>query len=781
MGQLKDREINYLGALLHDIGKLIWRSKPVTEGKDHESLGEDFIRQYLGKIACLREDIEEIIKAANRKRGKIWSADIIAAGEREDTQAKEPRRYLQAVTNRISLEKFYHKEKSNNFFYYTPQVLSISNIFPEDSQTNLEKFVTEESKFINEHKELYNAFISEIKLLEGLKDFNLFLTTFYKLLEKYTSRVLSAGYLSHPDISLFDHSRITAALSLCFEDADSEKEILLLKGDIAGIQEYIYGEVYKMENVAKRLRARSFFVQVLLETICKYYLNELNIYDANVLYIGGGHFILIIPNNENNRKKVFEFEREIIIKLFDSYYGKISYVQAYLELTGEQFIKEFEESYNTLETLINQKKRQKNLLAIDKILDKTIEAKEVRKFNEEIEKVEEKIGRLLVKSNWIIQVIYGSTQAYHCKDSTIAFPEFHTYYFLVNNINEIEKVISDNNRAQFISVIKINDTDFVLSNQRSIFNSVAYEFKFIGNYVPSDSEGILSFEEIARINSENYPLLGVLRLDVDSLGAIFRFGLKEVDEQEKKYTPSRIAYLSRELNNFFNLYINKLAKKYQIYIAYSGGDDVFVVGSWINILNFARELRDDFYTFSSFNKYLSISGGIVLTKPNFPISQSAFLAGEQESKAKDTEDPFEKDRIGIFDISFTWAELKEYINKAEKIINAIDISEKENNQKVIPRSLIHSLLSLTKRSFDNKGKVKVQEFNRSRNKILYQFARRKVTNDVIEKQNIDAKGQKIINDVLYDLALSFLKERNKEDFYRKFQLPATIVLYKTRR
>lgn len=781
MGQLKDREINYLGALLHDIGKLIWRSKPTKGSKDHEALGENFIREYLSKIPCLREDIEEIIKAANRKRGKIWSADVIAAGEREDAQAKEPRRYLQAISNRISLENFFSKEKSANYFYYKPKVIDISNIFPEDSGTNLNNFDIDESEFINEHQELYNSFISEIKLLEGIKDFNLFLTTFYKLLEKYTSRVLSAGYLSHPDISLFDHSRITAALSLCFEDADSEKEILLLKGDITGIQDYIYGEVYKMENIAKRLRARSFFVQVLLETICKYYLDELKIYDANVLYIGGGHFILVIPNNETNRKKVFELEKEIIEKLFNSYYGKISYVQAYLELTGEQFIKEFEESYNTLETLINQKKRQKNLFVLDKILDKTIEAKELREFNKYIENNEEIIGRLLVKSNWIVQVIYSSTQTYDSKGSTIAFPRFHTYYFLVDSVDEIEKVISANSRARFISVIKINDTGFILTDQRSIFNSVAWQFKFIGNFVPSNSEGILSFEQIAKINSENYPLLGVLRLDVDSLGTIFRFGLKEVDEQEKKYTPSRIAYLSRELNNFFSLYINKLAEKYQIYIAYSGGDDVFVVGSWINILNFAKELRKDFYKFSSFNNYLSISGGIVLTKPNFPISQSAFLAGEQESRAKDTEKPFEKDRIGIFDISFTWAELEEYINKAEKIISAIDINEQENNQKVIPRSLIHSLLSLTKRSFDNSGRVKVQEFNRSRNKILYQFARRKVTSEVIEKQNQDAKGQKLINDVLYDLALSFLKEKNKEDFYRKFQLPATIVLYKTRR
>ncbi|MCR4418146.1 MAG: type III-A CRISPR-associated protein Cas10/Csm1 [Ignavibacteria bacterium] len=778
---LKDREINYLGALLHDIGKLIWRAQKVSEGVDHEKLGETFIREHLGKIACLKENIEEIIQAANRRRGKIWSADIIAAEEREESKSKEARKYLQAITNRISLEKYYKKEKSANYFFFKPDILDIDKIIPSDSGTTLENFQIDEDKFIEEHKKLYSSFIKEVKLLEGISDFNIFLTTFYKLLEKYTSRVLSAGYLSHPDISLFDHSRITAALSLCFEEGQSDKPILLLKGDVTGIQDYIYGEVYKMENIAKRLRARSFFVQILLETITSYYLDKLNIFSPNVLYIGGGHFILLVPNNEENLKKINDLEKDISLKLISSYFGKVSYVQAYLELSGQEFINNFEESYNQLENLINLKKRQKNLSILDSVLNQTFEAKELRKFDEEIELKEEKIGRLLVKSNWIIQVIFDPTQSLKCEGYTIDFPKFQTFYYLVNDINEIEEVISKNNRAKFISIIKINDVDFILSGYRTIFNSVACEFKFIGNYVPTKSDTILSFEEIAKINSENYPLLGVLRLDIDSLGAVFRFGLKAVDETEKKYTPSRIAYLSRELNNFFSLYINKLAEKYQIYIAYSGGDDLFVVGSWINILNFAKDLRNDFRKFSSFNNYLSISGGIILTKPNFPISQSAILAGDQEKMAKDTQDPYEKDRIGIFDISFTWSELNEYINKAEKILSAIDLNEQENNQKVIPRSFIHSLLNLTKRSFDNKGKVKVQEFIRSKNKILYQFARRKVTSDVIENQNTNSKGEKIINEVLYDLALSFLKEENKEDFYRKFQLPATIVLYKTRR
>jgi len=782
MGKLKDREINYLGALLHDIGKLVWRAKPISSGETHEKLGEEFIREYLGKISCLRDDIEEIIKAANRKRGKIWKADIIAAEEREESIDKFPRRYLQAITNRIDLSLFSQKSRSSNYFYYTPKALEINNIFPVESDLQLDKFTVDEEKFVNEHEELLNNFINELESLKDYSDFYSFIVTFYKLLEKFTSKVLSAGYLSHPDISLFDHSRITAALSLCFEEGDVDKPILMIKGDITGIQDYIYGELYKMENIAKRLRARSFFIHLILETISQYYLDKLNIFPPNILYLGGGHFILIVPNNENSRKLVVNLENEVSKKLIDSYLGKISFVQAFLELSEKEFIIDFEESFNKLENLINNKKRQKNVGILKELFLTEFHAAKIRDFNEKISSQEELLGKKLVKSKWILQVIYDPLQTFKISENLepIPFEKFFTYYFLVQEASELENLITSNAKAKYISIINLNETNFLEIKGRKRFENIAFEYWFIGNYVPTNNNEVMSFEDLAKLESENYPLLGILRLDVDNLGAVFRFGLKEKELKEKKFTPSRVAYLSRELNIFFEWYINALAKKHSIYIAYSGGDDVFVVGNWYKILLFAKDLREEFHKFSSRNNYLSLSGGILFTKPNFPISQAAILAGEQEKMAKRTKDPLEKDRIGIFDVSFSWSDFDLYIQKAEQILEVIKTTNGKNKEELIPRSFIHSLLNLTKRSFDRMGRINVYEFIKSKNKILYQFARRKVTDNVITKENI-VNGQKILNDALYNLALDFLRNPEPEEFYKKFQLTASIILYKTRR
>lgn len=125
--------------------------------------------------------------------------------------------------------------------------------------------------------------MSEIDNLRKEDDFAAFSKTFIKLLEKYTSKVLSAGYLSHPDISLYDHSRITAALSVCYEVGDESKECLLIKGDLSGIQPYIYGGIRKMTDIAKRLRGRSFTIQLLTDVISSYVLEKLDLFEANLI------------------------------------------------------------------------------------------------------------------------------------------------------------------------------------------------------------------------------------------------------------------------------------------------------------------------------------------------------------------------------------------------------------------------------------------------------------------------------------------------------------------
>jgi CRISPR-associated protein Csm1 len=123
-----------------------------------------------------------------------------------------------------------------------------------------------------------------------------------------------------------------------------------------------------------------------------------------------------------------------------------------------------------------------------------------------------------------------------------------------------------------------------------------------------------------------------LRMDVDSLGNIFRNGLGAPTSLP------RIASLSRHLAYFFGGYLADLLsrREYQttLQLIYSGGDDLFIVGAWSATPLIAHTIRDQFMRWVAGNPHWGISAGIEITELAFPIAAGAELAGKAEESAK---------------------------------------------------------------------------------------------------------------------------------------------------
>jgi CRISPR-associated protein Csm1 len=70
---------------------------------------------------------------------------------------------------------------------------------------------------------------------------------------------------------------------------------------------------------------------------------------------------------------------------------------------------------------------------------------------------------------------------------------------------------------------------------------------------------------------------------VDNLGEIFRIGLR------KKATIARLSTLSFQISLFFEGWIKHLCEAREfdqlIYSVYAGGDDIFLIGPWIECPN----------------------------------------------------------------------------------------------------------------------------------------------------------------------------------------------------
>ncbi len=152
------------------------------------------------------------------------------------------------------------------------------------------------------------------------------------------------------------------------------------------------------------------------------------------------------------------------------------------------------------------------------------------------------------------------------------------------------------------------------------------------------------------------PALATFKADVDNLGAIFACGLPP-----KLFTISRLSTVSRQLHNFFTLYLPyALAQERNgafcnIYTVFAGGDDLFLIGPWTEILAFAPFLRQRFKAYVCENPELHFSAGITLHKPHVPVDLLAYESEEALKKAKSKK---EKDSLCLFGEVARWEEFE---------------------------------------------------------------------------------------------------------------------------
>jgi CRISPR-associated protein Csm1 len=152
--------------------------------------------------------------------------------------------------------------------------------------------------------------------------------------------------------------------------------------------------------------------------------------------------------------------------------------------------------------------------------------------------------------------------------------------------------------------------------------------------------------------------LGVLKADVDNLGLIMGAGLKK-----NRYTLSRLSTLSRQLNNFFSLWLpDFLSKEYpQTYTLFAGGDDLFLIGPWNRMADLAIDINTKFSEYVCENPDIHLSAGISVHKPNDPIYKLAQASEEalefSKSRLKDKNNEALKNSITFFGQTVHWSKM----------------------------------------------------------------------------------------------------------------------------
>lgn len=554
-----------------------------------------------------------------------------------------------------------------------------------------------------EYATLWSEFNKELSSIPN-KDIHQLTDSILYLLEKYTVTIPSST--QHlPDVSLYEHLRSTAAYALCvydfleekkttkFKIEDTDEPFLLLGGDLSGIQSYIYDIVGK--GAAKNLKGRSFYLHLIVEVIVSHILEELRLYRSNIVYSSGGGFYILAPNTEFIRNKIPTLIYEISTKIREEHGTKL-----YLAIDYQTIKKSdvFNGNINTLWESLTKKlagrkqNRFEEFISTNQGFDFFFEPTEAggktqrdavtgEEFKEsekrypfslddEAEQFVKKstfeqirLGKIL-RDKIVYQVITKVPISYwendyrfngERTDNFFQPLKFNKYYYFLNE-KELEKLKTKvKGSVDDAIILKVNDTN--LSDFQLTGNRVVNGFTFYGgNDLPrSQDEEALFFDALAGDENIAFKRLGILRMDVDRLGLIFKEGFSD-----NRRTFSRYSTLSRSLDFFFKGYLNTIWKssndfKQNTFILYAGGDDMFIIGKWDKTLAFAQQIQQDFLRWTCHNPQMGISGGMAIVGGKYPIAKSANQSDEEEKRAKNHSfDKIDKNAISFLGMPFSW-------------------------------------------------------------------------------------------------------------------------------
>jgi len=786
-----------LAALLHDVGKIRWEDR---EGSFNAASA--FYDDALSLQLSAQGIRDEVFKILGGGENPVIDLVVRADNLEKDDAAKSGEFTRKPLLSILSLIETQH-DRPRGLYYYKPGTIDAENIDPLFAE-NIKSLPGQgEMKIVSDTTR--EKLIEDIKSLPQLELPQLIETLIF-LFEKHLTNISSAVYISKPDISLFDHLKTTTALAACLNEAENdENPFLIVAADVSGIQNFIYSETNPFENDqtgrSKQFRGKSFYLTLLTDTFSAFLLRETGMPSANLLINGGGHFVIIVPNSEFNRKKITTARKKIQTWFYQTYKGELNLILETLE-ANDTLYRDFSKWYGIIANRLMAAKKQRSIEFIDELFDIDLDSAErqypatpsaedkdkyntlnsYEKFLFGITKMFSDLGMVLPKAKYLIRRVSGKDTGFRFRYESglveIAFNDFGFTWAIVAEKKLATEFLNGASGSEAV-IYSVNSYDLPLGIALGkLTGHTALGSRLIGNHAPMQSGGdsVMEFPDLAILNAESneplsYSVLAVLRMDVDNLGSIFSFGLERQNDSESIRSLSRTVNLSRALNLFFTGHINTLAKRWQIYITYSGGDDLFVVGSWINVINFAFDLKKAFTRFACGNRNLTISAGVYLCRDSYPVHKAANHAGNAETRAKNSSP--DKDSISLFGREFRWVRAEQLLDYGKEIDA---LTGEENGPDRINPGYIHYLLGQTIGLLDENNKLDLDKYFRNIFKIKYSLARspRGVNSEAIAKNNSgELKNKKV--QVLSKLV------NGSNELIADFVVPASYVILKNRK
>ncbi|EDM23134.1 type III-A CRISPR-associated protein Cas10/Csm1 [Caminibacter mediatlanticus] len=595
------------------------------------------------------------------------------------------------------------------------------------------------------YEKLYEEFLEEIKSYKF--DFSKMedILVLKSIFEKYTTFIPSSTYKTYPDVSLYDHSLATAAISVAIKRGN-EEEFSLIQGDFSAIQKFIFSKLGESNKyIAKILRAKSLFVNIVTDLVALRVVKELDLSVFNIVMSAGGKFTILahkldkedkeklqnIKNSINEEfKKINFLQTRFVIKdiSFDKSsfkLGKFSEVYKRVASEFEEEKLQFESSINVFDGYIQECKN-----GVCKSCG-IVPLKENEELCEYCAKFKE-LGEKLVKAKYInfnLDDIF-SIEISNKKDKEISLSlNSHPLKRVANEVPKFKEEDLYNEKYKFIS----DRFEEVKAGQVKSFYHIAMD-------------GLIKKDD--KFYGRGY--LGVLKADIDNLGKIFIYGMRE------EATFSRILYLSRMIDYFFTNYLMDFIRDKNVYTLFAGGDDLFLIGHYEDIVKTYEWVVNEFKEYTK-NKEFHLSSGIFITRPSIPVNLMAEFSEEYLDDAKSLDG---KNGVKIFEVVMKNSEFEELIKKRE-FFEEVYEELKEFSSGITFLYRLYDFMEMRDKLYEDKSFESILQ--NSRWKYMFRYL---VEKNFKDNEKLKEKLYLIANDI--------------EKYGSKLKLPLNMFLYSIR-
>ncbi|MBQ9007943.1 MAG: type III-A CRISPR-associated protein Cas10/Csm1 [Clostridia bacterium] len=463
------------------------------------------------------------------------------------------------------------------------------------------------------------------------------------------------------DVSLFTETKVLAALASCFLigeqfPLDESNPFVLFTLDFSGIQSFIY--TITSSGALRSLRTRSFYLSIMTEYISDLVLEASGLTRANLIYSGGGRAQFLLPSVDSIIGDVTETVARVNEFLRSQFGAALYLAYGWEKTSGAVLAVGGDREFSLSNLFVNvSKKVIANQLCRYSYAELTELNSADAKEGERECSICGNTNHLIVKEDRCL-----CSACYAMEQFAAEMGEDHTCFCVVKgnsrnglplpSVDETPRVLVAGNVE---TAAKAERTYMVNASDETLPDCVRISLS--RHQAKLENGRQATFEDLAR-DSEGIRRLGVLRADVDNLGVLFAEGFvqKEKRNPYSACTLARYSALSFAMTWFFQRNLDHILDQadgaptlqakpnaQNVSVVYAGGDDVFLIGGWNDVLAAGLKIQEAFEKYTKGN--VTLSAGFSVFGEHAPVPIMADATAELESDAKHLEG---KNGIALF-------------------------------------------------------------------------------------------------------------------------------------